>query len=94
MMKDHQHVLCWYLKSIKSQKHVGLMEKRRRGNGSGSDKSYVVNVLMSFYAMTTSFVLTILNLLLHDIYTLGTGFKEDKRNLMGLWDQASHSGRC
>ena len=70
------------------------MEKRRRGNGSGSDKSYVVNVLMSFYAMTTSFVLTILNLLLHDIYTLGTGFKEDKRNLMGLWDQASHSGRC
>ena len=91
-MMKHQHVLCWYLESIKSQKHVGLME--RRGNESGSDKSYVVNVLMSFYAMTTSFVLTILNLLLHDIYTLGTGFKEDKRNLMGLWDQASHSGRC
>ena len=28
------------------------------------------------------------------IITPGTGFKEDKRNLMGLWDQASHSGRC
>ena len=35
-----------------------------------------------------------LNLLLHDIDTLGTGFREDKQNLMGLWDQASHSGRC
>ena len=59
----YQHVLCWYLESIKSQKHVGLIERRRRGNGSWSDKKLCCGCLDDSYAMTTSFLLTFL---LHD----------------------------